>query len=156
MKSLLTFLLSLLLAGCARQDHARIGKLDVSAPWSRETPPTARVAAGYLSIRNRGRQDDRLLAVESTAARRVEIHQSRTDGGVMRMRLLADGLPIPAGQTVILAPGGSHLMFIDTVRPPTAGERLDAVLVFRDAGRLPVAFEVRGMAAPSEASHAHH
>ena len=156
MKSLLTLLLSLLLAGCTRQDHARIGNLEVSAPWSRETPPTARVAAGYLSIRNRGQQDDRLLAVESTAARHVEIHQSRTEGGVMRMRLLADGLPIPAGQTVLLAPGGSHRMFIDPVRHPTAGEQLDAVLVFRDAGRLPVAFEVRGLAAQPEASHAHH
>lgn len=149
-------LLALLLVGCAGQDHARIGNLEVAAPWSRETPPTASVAAGYLSIRNRGQHDDRLLAVETATARRVEIHQTRMDGSVMRMRLLTDGLPIPAGQTVTLAPGGSHLMFIDPVRHATAGERLDAVLVFRDAGRLPVSFAVRGASAQGGLVHAHH
>lgn len=100
-------LVALLLAGCARQDHASIGDLKIFAPWSRETPPTASVAAGYLSIRNQGQRDDRLLAVETATAQRVEIHQTRMDGGMMRMRLLADGLPIPAGQTVTLAPAGN-------------------------------------------------
>lgn len=156
MKAVRILLVALLLAGCARQDHARIGDLEISAPWSRQTPPTASVAAGYLSIRNRGQRDDRLLAVETATAQRVEIHQTRMDGGVMRMRLLADGLPIPAGQTVTLAPGGSHLMFIAPVRHATAGERLDAVLVFRDAGRLPVSFSVRGASAQGGVAHAHH
>lgn len=156
MKPMLMLLLSLLLAGCARQDHARAAGLEVLAPWSRETPPAASVAAGYLAIRNAGDSDDLLLAVESPAAQRVEIHEMRMYGGVMQMRQLADGLPIPAGQTVALAPGGTHLMFIAPTRHAVAGETLEAVLVFRNAGRLPVAFQVRGMAAQEGAPHAHH
>jgi copper(I)-binding protein len=155
MKAVLVLLLALLL-GCARQDHARIGDLlEVLAPWSRETLRTASVAAGYLSIRNRGQRDDRLLAVETAVAQRVEIHQTWM-AAWMRMRLLADGLPIPAGRTVTLAPGGSHLMFIAPVRHAMAGEQLDAVLVFRDAGRLPVSFAVRGASTQGGVAHAHH
>ncbi|TXI80038.1 MAG: copper chaperone PCu(A)C [Cupriavidus sp.] len=156
MKTVWMLLASLLLTGCARQDHARIGSLEVLAPWSRETPLAANVAAGYLSIHNHGQRDDRLLAVESAAVRRVDIHQMWMDDGVMRMRPLADGLPIPAGETVVLAPGGSHLMFIAPARHAVAGDRLDAVLVFRDAGRLPMSFEVRGLSAQGGAPHAHH
>lgn len=156
MKFVPMVLLSFLLAGCARQDHARIGSLEILAPWSRETPAAAPVAAGYLAIRNTGRSDDRLLAVESVAAQRVEIHEMRMDGGMMRMRQLTEGLPVPAGQTVALAPGGTHLMFIAPVHHARAGETLQAVLVFRDAGRLPIAFQVRGMATQEDAPHAHH
>lgn len=142
---------------CAREDHARVGDLEVSVPWSRATPPQAPVAGGFLTIRNRGGTDDRLLAVESAAAARVEIHEVRHEGEVAKMREVTAGLPLPAGATVVLKPGGYHLMFIDPVEPFTAGRQVPAVLVFERAGRLEVAFEVRPVGAPSPgAGTAHH
>ncbi|MGB3393412.1 MAG: copper chaperone PCu(A)C [Stenotrophomonas sp.] len=156
MKTLLLTFSFLILAACARHDHARAGDLVVSTPWSRQTPASATVAAGYLTISNAGHRDDRLLAVESPLAERVEIHEMRLEGEVMRMRELTDGLPIPAGQTVVLAPGGNHLMFIAPTRHFIAGEALPATLVFREAGRVPVAFEIRGMAAQDSEAHSHH
>ena len=74
----------------------------------------------------------------------------RDEGGVARMRELVDGLPLPAGTTAELKPGGHHLMFIQPTRALPAGEQVDATLVFERAGRMPVVFEVRplGAAAP--------
>ena len=156
MKSLLICLSLFLLAGCAQQDHQRIGDLVVSVPWSRETPPTASVAAGFVTIQNKGDRDDQLVRIESATAKRVELHTMRDDNGVMRMRQRVDGVPIPAGQTVVLKPGADHAMFIEPARHAAAGEQLQATLVFRDAGRLQVAFEVRGMAEQGDGAHAHH
>ena len=139
--------------------HARwqMGELEISAPWSRAIPPAAPVAAGYLSIRNRGSGDDRLVEVRSDAAARVEIHELRDEDGMARMRQLPDGLSLPAGETVELRPGGYHLMFITPADGFVAGRQVAATLVFEHAGELPVEFEVRPIGAQSAGEgHDHH
>lgn len=118
------------------------GPLKIGHPWSRATPPGAQVAAGFLTITNTGKTDDRLLRLDSPAAERVEVHQMKMESGVMRMRRIDDGLALAAGKTVTLAPGGYHLMFIRPTRPFVAGERIKATLVFRDAGKVDVEFAV--------------
>ena len=150
--------LTVLLAACGPvEHHARVGALEVALPWSREVPPHAPVAAGFMSIRNRGDADDRLVAVRSTAAREVQIHEVRHEDGVAHMRRLPDGLPLPAGATVALEPGGYHLMFIQPASRFRGGDRIPATLVFEHAGELEVTFEVRPLtqAAPDGAHHAH-
>ncbi|WP_407351359.1 copper chaperone PCu(A)C [Luteimonas sp. R10] len=115
-----------------------------SDAWVREVPAGGRVAGGYLTIANGGDSDDRLLAVESDQAARVEIHEMRHEDGMMRMRHLDDGLPLPAGERTALAPGGYHLMFIEPVRPFAAGDEVPATLRFAHAPAQQVVFEVRG------------
>ncbi len=150
-------MLALALAGCARQDHQRVGELEVSVAWARATPPAAPVAGGFVTLRNRGGDDDRLLAVESAAAQRVEIHEMRHEDEVARMRRMDAGLPLPAGQTVVLEPGSYHLMFIGPGSAFEEGGKVAAVLVFEKAGRVPVEFEVRPLDAGAPAAgHGHH
>ena len=100
-------------------------------------------------MQNRGTADDRLLSVQTTAAQRVEIHEMRHVDGVARMRELDQGLVLPAAQTVVLAPGGYHLMFVQPVQPLVAGGRVEATLVFEKAGPVEVSFEVRAPGARS-------
>lgn len=152
-------LLALVLAAtaCARQDHQRFGDLAVSLPWARATPPGAPVAGAFLTVHNRGHAPDRLLGVETRAAERVEIHEVREVDGIARMRELPEGLPLPAGATVVLKPGGYHLMFIQPAPPFVAGDEVAATLVFERAGRLDVAFQVRDISASSgQAGVPHH
>ena len=130
--------------------------LEVTAAWSRAIPPNAPVAAGFMSIRNGGGLDDRLLSVRSDAAERVEIHEVRHEDGVARMRELADGLALPVGESVELAPGGYHLMFIAPGDGFVAGGRVAATLVFEHAGEVDVEFEVRSVAAPGGDGEHHH
>lgn len=119
----------------------------VTEAWSRATPAVAPVAGGFMTLANAGDREDRLLRVESGIAQRVEIHEMRHEDGVMRMRQLADGLAVPAGGTVVLKPGGYHLMFIKPLRALAEGERFDATLVFQRAGKVKVVFDVRAMGA---------
>jgi copper(I)-binding protein len=118
------------------------GDIQVRHPWSRATPPGAKVAAGYMELRNNGRQPDRLVSASTALAQRVEIHITLRDGEVMKMRQVP-ALEIPARERYELRPGGSHLMLVDLVRPLKQGERFSMRLVFERAGELEVELEVQ-------------
>ncbi|HEY5216751.1 MAG TPA: copper chaperone PCu(A)C [Pseudolabrys sp.] len=82
----------------------------IEKPFSRATPGGSQVGVGYMAIINTGSIADRLVSASSPAAGKVQIHEMAMQNGVMKMRELPDGLPIEAGKTVSLAPGGNHLM----------------------------------------------
>ncbi|MEZ5485247.1 MAG: copper chaperone PCu(A)C [Lysobacteraceae bacterium] len=161
---LLATLALLLSAACApAADHQEVGDLRILAPWSREIPPAAPVAAGFFGIRNLGDREDRLLSVESVAAERVEIHEVTHDGDVARMRRLDNGLAIPAGGFVELKPGAHHLMFIKPGDGFKAGQKIEATLRFEHAGEATVRFQVQDAGAEGAAmdhsahhDHSHH
>ena len=70
-------------------------QIEISDAWSRATPPGAKVAAGYLTIRNKAAAVDRLVGAASPAAARVETHVTEKQGEVMRMREVK-GYEVPA------------------------------------------------------------
>ncbi len=156
MRSLFVLVLALFALPAAALAHSfDIGALSVAHPWSRVTPPTAKVGAGYLVITNAGDDDDRLLAVESDVAGRAELHEMRDVDGVMKMRPLPDGILLPAGESVALAPGGLHVMFVDLAAPLVEGERFPATLLFEKAGRLAVEFKVEPLDYAPAGEHQH-
>jgi copper(I)-binding protein len=114
---------------------ARVAKLVVSQAWARPTPPAATAAAVYFSITNLGSQADRLEALSSPIAAKVELHESRNAQGVIQMREVT-AVDCPAGATVVSAPGGLHAMLIGLDRPLAAGMVFPVSLRFRDAGNL--------------------
>lgn len=118
------------------------GDLVLEAPFARATLPNQPVAGLYLTISNTGEGEDVLEGVSAPFAARGEIHEMSMDGDTMLMRPLPDGLPVPAGATVTLSPGGVHLMFMGLIVPLTMGDTVEATLVFRDAGEVTVAFPV--------------
>ena len=66
-------------------------------------------SAAYLRIRNRGESDITLVSASTTAAAEVAFHRTVVEGDKMRMEAL-DDLRIAVGETVVLAPGGLHIM----------------------------------------------
>jgi len=124
--------------------------------WVRQPPPGAAVAGAYLSLTNPGPDDDRLVAVESPAAERVEIHDMQVVSGMMQMRRLEQGLPLPARDTTTLAPGGLHLMLIAPTAELTAGETVEITLSFEHAPAQTVEFEVRALMATEDTGSTHH
>ncbi|MGV6875415.1 copper chaperone PCu(A)C [Pseudochelatococcus sp. B33] len=121
--------------------------LTIEAPWSRATATGARVAGGYLVLINKGDKDDVLLSGSTDISEKFEVHEMAVTDGVMRMRKLDDGLPVKAGESVELKPGGYHAMFIGLKRPLREGETFTADLVFKEAGTVPVTFAVRSLGA---------
>lgn len=101
----------------------------------------AKAGAGYMVIMNHSTHEDRLLEVRADLPR-VEIHNIVEVDGQTRMVRQDDGILVPAGESVMLAPGGFHVMFMGLSAPFVAGETVDAVLVFEKAGEVPVTFEI--------------
>lgn len=141
----------LALGGPAAAHQYKLGELGIGHPWSRPAGQ-GMTGAGFLSVTNTGSVPDVLLAVETPAAKRVEIHQGGVTGGIMRMRKLK-GLAIPAGGKVELKPGGNHLMLLKLKRPLAVGDKIPATLVFKRAGRVEVSFVVQ--AGQPERKHGH-
>lgn len=123
----------------------KAGAITVASPWTRATPKGAPVAGGYATITNNGAQADRLIGGSFAHASGVEVHTMSMDGGVMRMRKLAEGLEIKPGETVQLKPGGLHLMFVDLKQPVTAGATIKGSLRFEKAGEIEMEFPAARM-----------
>jgi copper(I)-binding protein len=134
----------------------KVGAITIETPWSRATPGGAKIAAGYLGIKNDAATPDRLVSATADIAGRAGIHQMSMADGVMKMRELTDGLPIPAEGSVTLEPASYHLMFQDLKRPLKEGETFPATLTFERAGTVSVTFEVRGTGAAAPDDHQHH
>jgi copper(I)-binding protein len=120
----------LVIAACS-SDGAAAG-LRFEDAWARPGPGVATTAAFYLAIENRSAVDERLVAAASDACRVAELHESSMTDGVMGMQQLLEGIPVPAGTTVILQPGGLHIMCIDKTVDFTPGTEIELSLDFVD------------------------
>ena len=138
------FLAAIFFATAAFAHSFEKGDLQIRHPWSRATPPGAKVGIGYLEIRNNGAQPDRLLSATSPAAKRVEMHITEQAGEVAKMRQLR-AFEVPGRERLALEPGGAHLMLVDIVQPLKKGERFSMTLRFERAGEVEVQFEVQEM-----------
>ena len=140
----LAFAVVLAAGGAWAQDY-KVGALVIDHPWSRATPKGAKIASGYLSIKNDGSTADRLIGGTFALSRGVEVHEMSVDRGVMKMRQLKGGLDIQPGATVELKPGSVHLMFTDLNRPLAKGERVKGTLMFEKAGTVEVEYTVEAI-----------
>ena len=144
------------LAPDARAHGYKIGELEIGHPWTRATPPSAKVAGGFLTITNKGNQPDRLISATFDGSTSTEVHEMTHEGGVMKMRELPKGLEIKPGETVELKPGGFHLMFIGLKSDLKEKERLKGTLVFEKAGKIEVDFAVEAIGARGGNAQEHH
>ena len=122
--------------------------------WVRTPAPGQKIAAAYLDLTSDTHAA--LVAAESPAAGKAELHTMNMDGGVMRMRPVQK-IDLPAGKTVKLAPGGLHIMLLDIKQPLREGDKVPLVLKFQGAGNASstakVEAEVRTMGAASMHNH---
>ncbi len=106
-----------------------LAEVEVQDAWSRATAPGMPMGAVYGKIRNRGDADVTLLSLEVEGARAAEIHISVEIDGMMRMREITPFV-IPAGETVMLQPGGKHFMLMGLQRALTQGETVELKATF--------------------------
>jgi copper(I)-binding protein len=117
----------------------KAGDLEIGHPWSRATGQT-RPGVGYLTIHNTGTAPERLLGAESRIAEQVMLHSNVIENGVAKMTP-AEGLEIPPGATVTLAPKGEyHLMLMGLKQKLAEGDTFPVTLIFAHAGRVEVTF----------------
>jgi copper(I)-binding protein len=125
--------------------------------WVRQSAMGQTLGAVYVQLASA--VDDRLVAVSvpTGVAAEAQIHEvvpvevaesgemSASATGEMpemMMRELEDGLPLPAGETVMLQPGGYHIMLIDLAAPLEIGQEIDVTLEFEQADPITITVEV--------------
>jgi len=127
-----------------------------SDAWCRPSPNGAKAGGCYVTLT--ATTDDRLTGGSSPRAGELQVHEMKTENGMMKMAQLTEGLPLPAGQAVGLAPGGNHLMLIGLTAPLVAGETVPLTLKFASAPEVTVQAVVRqpAMAAMAGMDHGAH
>jgi copper(I)-binding protein len=127
MKTLLALSLAFAALFCAALNAN--ADVKVTSAWARATVAQQKVTGAFARIEST--EATRLVAVNSPAAARVEIHEMSMADGVMKMREV-DAIAVPAGQALELKPGGFHLMLMDLKKPVAAGEAVPLSFVFED------------------------
>ena len=119
----------------------------VEQPWARATPTGAKTGAVYMTLDNKSDTADRLTGASSDVADKLQIHEVKVENGVMQMRQVVGGLPIPAKGSMALKPGSYHVMLIGLKKPLTVGEKFPLTLTFEKAGNISVTVAVQAVGA---------
>lgn len=158
MKSLL---ISTLLAVSASAWAQAPAPVDVKDAWVRATVTQQKSTGAFMQLT--ARADARVVEARSPIAGVTQIHEMAMEKDVMRMREVK-GLPLPAGQTVELKPGGYHVMLLDLKGQVKAGDVVPLTLVLEGKDGQRSTLEVKataralggaGAAAPAAAAEDH-
>lgn len=121
------------------------GGVQAESAWIRASVPGSKVSAGYLTLRNTSSEDDAVVAVEIPGVGKAEVHSMSHSEGMMRMRPV-ESLPLPAGQTVQLQPGGTHLMLMGVEEAFELGSQRSGRIRLRSGQTLELRFDIRNQA----------
>lgn len=131
-------------------------KIMVMDPYARSSTSMSTSGAAFMTLMNHADEDDRLVAVQSDAAERVEIHTHKEDAnGVMKMMEVKEGFVVPAGGMHALQRGGDHVMFLGLKDAMEQGEMISLTLTFENAGDVTVEVPVDLTRKPGAMKHDH-
>lgn len=96
--------------------------------WVRALPPGAGMTAAYGELHNPGNETVWLEAYDSDAFANVSLHLSIIEDGVSRMQEQS-AMEIAAGQSIVLEPGGLHLMLMRSTREVRPGDEVEIGII---------------------------
>ncbi len=135
---------------CAAQAQS----IDVKDAWVRGTVPAQKTTGAFMEIT--AKSAVRLVGVASTVAGTVEIHNMTMQNGVMKM-FRVEGIDVPAGKTIMLAPGGYHVMMMGLKQQMKPGDKVPLDLLIESADKkretISLQVEVRDIAGKRAVAH---
>ena len=127
MKKLVGFALLIVMLAAAQCSGGNAApKITVEDAWARPSAMMAGSGAVYVTLKNTGGDD---------VAEAVELHQTKMEGDMMKMSPVPN-IPVPAGETVKLEPGGKHIMLINLKQTLNPGEKISVTLNFEKSGAM--------------------
>lgn len=152
MKNLIIWVLAVAAACLHTVSSAQ--SVEVKDAWVRGTVAAQKATGAFMDIT--GKSAARLVAAESSVAGVVELHNMSMKDGVMRM-FPVDGIDVPAGKTVKLAPGGYHVMLMGLKRQMKPGDSVPLKLTFELANKkretVELSVEVRDIKGEKKSAH---
>jgi len=131
---------ALLWLGASGFAHAE-GKLGVYDAWIRAAPPGTEMLAGYATLKNTGDAPISILTVQSDTFRQSSIHETLIERGMVRMRE-SPRIDLQPGASVVMKPGGAHIMLMYPRHPVAIGDKVEMVFLLMDGTRLETYFDV--------------
>jgi len=130
------------IAGCSQT------QLEISDSWVRSSDMSGEggMTGMFMQISNPGAESITLVSGSSDAGM-VEIHETVMGDDGMQMQEIDAGIEIAAGSTVILQPGGLHVMLMNLSEGVEAGDEITVDLEFDGHPNV----SVTAVAKPSEA-----
>ena len=152
--ALLVLAASLIFAWCVIQheyygkhhgDHAEIHGTGVAVEgaFARANGASAKAGAAFIVNKNHSDEDDILIAAKTDVANIAELHTHIEDAnGVMMMRPVEGGVPVPAHGEAVLKRGSDHVMMMGLKQSLTQGDNVTLILTFEKAGDITVEIPV--------------
>jgi hypothetical protein len=122
-----------------------VAQVVVTDAWVRGTVAGQKATGAFMQLKSA--TDASLVGAASPVAGIVEVHEMKMEGGMMKMNAV-DRLPLPAGKTVELKPGGYHVMLMDLKQPLKEGETVPVTLTFEDKAGKKQTVEVKAPVRP--------
>jgi len=101
----------------------------VDNAWLRAGPPNANMLAAYATLTNESDQGITLVGADSDAFGMTEIHRTIEVDGVFKMRE-QKALPMAAGESLTMAPGGLHIMLMMPKQAIEVGQTVEISLKY--------------------------
>ncbi|WP_241988178.1 copper chaperone PCu(A)C [Cryobacterium sp. MDB2-10] len=134
---------ALALAGCAGTSApaattaaaAAADSLSIIDPWLKAAD--SGMSAAFGTLENAGAVDVTVVSAESPASSMLQLHETVSNAaGEMVMQQKQGGFIVPAGGSLELAPGGSHIMLMGLTNPIKAGDEESFILTLSDGSTL--------------------
>ncbi|MFT5313023.1 MAG: copper(I)-binding protein [Paraglaciecola sp.] len=139
-------LLLLLVISSVAHSELRITEASV-----RLLPPSLPNTSAYFKVENTGNQDRILIGASSPIADLAELHNHIMLNDMMRMEK-QDTITIGAGQTLVFAPGGLHMMIFSLKSPLQNGQNVRLALHTKDGAIHSFSAKV---GEPTQSTHHH-
>lgn len=110
--------------------------LSVNDAWIRPAVVGGSPSAAYMIIENSGDSEDRLLNITADFSDMLEVHETQIIDDIAHMVPQENGVEIPPNSTVELRQGSLHVMIMQVNQDLVAGEEVELILQFEQAGEI--------------------
>ena len=112
-------------------------KVSISGAWVRPSMMGKDMTAGYMKVKVTGTSDTLTKVAVPMSIGMAELHETVMVDGSMGMREVKQ-IVVAKGATLVLEPGGYHIMLMGLKSPITVGQKVPITLTFKKMGAVKV------------------
>jgi len=105
--------------------------------WARPPAPSRDMTGVFVVLENHSGQKRSVVGGSSDVAEKVELHEMKNEGGMMRMSPVSQ-IDIPANGKTELKPGGLHIMLFGLKGKHAEGDTFTVTLKLDNGETVPV------------------
>lgn len=122
--------------------HAQTSTVTVHDAWVREPMGSRNMTGAFAIVENTGATPRAIVAASADISDKVELHEMKNEGGMMRMSPVPR-IDVPAHGRLELKPGSFHVMLFDVKKKIADGEKISLTFTFDDGSKVTTEAQVR-------------